>query len=151
MTGRNIADIFEEDRLPPFFMRLKQKHSIVTDQLDALPVLPNARESSVEVCVYACNCHTVVIDRVPTQVSFHPEIGRMWLSVLFGVERITLLAKVLLRKLKGLIWKVLFSVAALTAINKQLHHSSASMLHCNILQSHTSGCCAVWRTVADVL
>lgn len=49
LTGRNFADIFEEDRLPPILLKLEQKWRTLTGQLEALPVLPNAREGTVEV------------------------------------------------------------------------------------------------------
>lgn len=49
MTGKNFADIFEEDRLPSVLLRLNQKHCSVTNELEALPVLPNEREGTVRV------------------------------------------------------------------------------------------------------
>lgn len=49
MTGRTFADIFEEDRLPPILVKLEQKHRSLSGRLEALPVLPNAREGTIEV------------------------------------------------------------------------------------------------------
>lgn len=52
MTGRDLADIFEVDRLPPVLLQLEQKLDGVTGQLEALPALPNAREGTEEVYIY---------------------------------------------------------------------------------------------------